>query len=343
MQSVPKFALRRLRMAEAVAESHLDANVLAAFAEQNLADRERADVMKHLAACRECREVIAIALPEAELPATYAVRVNRGVFGWPVLRWGSLAAGILIVASVGVVLVQHQHSTSNVASVQKTANGSVSGGQSSLKNSMSQDGSAMQAAGVGAPSSSQQEGGNPASVTESNPARHRAPIAPRARQTETELTAENIPPSLIHKHSSLQKDSAVESVPGSVSAPTMQIPRWLVTPAGALQRSMDAGKSWETVNPALDAPLPARADSQLVFLVVASKGLEVWTACSGGLLFASTDGGNRWSLTTPSSDDAKLTGDVTRIEFAGQQKKVRTSTGELWVTSDDGVNWQKWQ
>jgi len=350
MQSVPKFALRRLRIAEGVAEAHLDADVLTAFAEQNLADHERADVMKHLAGCRECREVISIALPEAELPATSAVRAtSRGVLDGPVLRWGVLAAGILIVASVGVVIVQHQHPIPNVASLQKNTNSAQSDrlppAEPSLKNSVSQDGSAMRAAGVGAYSSPQQGSGNPGNVTESNPARQRAPIALRARQIETELTAQNIPPSLIHNHSSVQnsKDPASQTTTGSGSATTIQIPRWIVTPSGALQRSMDAGKSWENVNPVLDAPLPDGTDSQLVFHVVASKGLEVWAACSGGLLFASTDGGNRWSLITPSSDNATLTGDVTRIEFTDQRKKVTSSTGELWVTSDDGVNWQKWQ
>jgi hypothetical protein len=331
MQSVPKFVLRRLSAAQAIAESHPDAEVLAAFAEQNLADRERADVMEHISACRECRDVIAIALPEIELSTVSAVQVsNRGVFGWPVLRWGALAAGVVIVASVGVVM-QLQHSDSNVALIQKSTK--VPEAQPSL----------------------QQSADNPGNVAVPNHEKHNATVATKIGQGEPELTAKNIPPSFIHNHSRFQRNGpdsnsgvADKKDPGSqstsASIPAAKIPRWTITPSGTLQRSMDAGKLWENVYPAaaLDMAIDYSPDSQFVFHVVASKGLEVWAACSGSQLFASTDGGNRWSLITPSNDDVRLTGDVTRIELTDQLQRITTSTGELWVSSDDGVNWQKW-
>src|SRR6202034_4342490 len=80
--------------------------LLTAFAEQSLADTESARVMEHLARCSDCREVVAL----AALPATEATAVNASVaptrsgwFGWPVLRWVAVAAGIVAIASVGIV------------------------------------------------------------------------------------------------------------------------------------------------------------------------------------------------------------------------------------------------
>jgi hypothetical protein len=276
--------------------------------------------------------VIAIALPEIELSMAYAVRAsNRGVFGWPVFRWSALAAGVVILASVGVVVVQRQHSISNAALVQRNTDVPETV-QPPLQSSADNSGS----------------------VVEQNHKKHNVSGAPDKRQDESELTAKNLPPSLVHNHSRFQrngpdsnsevantKDAGTQSI-SLASPPAARIPRWTIASSGALQRSMDAGKNWEDVNPGLDAALPGGTNSQFNFLVVASKGLEVWAACSGGSLFASTDGGNRWSLITPSNDDVKLTGDITHIELTDQFEKVTTSTGELWVSSDDGVNWQKW-
>ncbi|MFZ1053229.1 MAG: zf-HC2 domain-containing protein, partial [Candidatus Sulfotelmatobacter sp.] len=66
MHSVPKFVIKRLQERPATAESHPDADLLTAFAEQSLDGRERALVMEHLAACGDCRDVVALALPATE-------------------------------------------------------------------------------------------------------------------------------------------------------------------------------------------------------------------------------------------------------------------------------------
>jgi hypothetical protein len=120
MQNVPKFVLQRLRQTTPVAESHPDADLLTAFAEQALAGRERLLVMEHLARCGDCRDVVALALPVSEI-ASEPVSVDIGGLGWrwfsrPVLRWGALAAGILAVASVGVLQYSARYRESIVAS-----------------------------------------------------------------------------------------------------------------------------------------------------------------------------------------------------------------------------------
>ena len=89
---------------------HPDADLLTAFAEKSLQDPERAHVTEHLARCGDCREILALALPVIE-DTTAGVRpatVSRT--GW-FLRWGVVAAGIALAASVGVVQLRQRHST----------------------------------------------------------------------------------------------------------------------------------------------------------------------------------------------------------------------------------------
>ena len=84
-------------------EAHPDANLLTAFAERTLTERERASVLKHLGQCAECREVASFIVPADALMEKPA----HGVAGrrwnpWPVLRWGALAA---VLGTVTLVVV----------------------------------------------------------------------------------------------------------------------------------------------------------------------------------------------------------------------------------------------
>jgi hypothetical protein len=116
MQDVPQFVLNRLQ-AKPVPGSHPDADLLTAFAEQSLAGSERALVMEHLAACADCRDVVALALPVTEAVAHASVATPR--IGWlssPILRWSALAAGIVVVASAGVLEYSHRNQQQAAAS-----------------------------------------------------------------------------------------------------------------------------------------------------------------------------------------------------------------------------------
>src|SRR5579862_9855870 len=104
MQDVPKIVLKRLQDT-AARGAHPDADLLTAFAEQSLAEAERARVMDHLARCGDCREVVALAAsPATETAAlNVSVRPTRGAwFSWPVLRW-CVVAGVVAIVSVGIV------------------------------------------------------------------------------------------------------------------------------------------------------------------------------------------------------------------------------------------------
>jgi|ERR1700722_5357100 len=104
MQDVPKIVLKRLQGTKG-AEAHPDADLLTAFAEQSLGESERTGVMEHLARCNDCREVVALALPANEAVAVSDTsRSSRGGwFRWPVLRWSVAIAGIIAIASFGIL------------------------------------------------------------------------------------------------------------------------------------------------------------------------------------------------------------------------------------------------
>ena len=130
MSEVPKIVYDRLRAARperALPEgtgperAHPDADLLTAFAEQALSVTERDGVLKHLALCGDCREVVALAIPAADIVATKIATETEAVratptpvkaqrnwltaskLAWPSLRWAALAAGVAVVASVLLV------------------------------------------------------------------------------------------------------------------------------------------------------------------------------------------------------------------------------------------------
>jgi len=144
--------------------------------------------------------------------------------------------------------------------------------------------------------------------------------------------------------------------------------RWAVSAAGALQRSFDQGKTWQTVDVAAnsvstnatslqisgkasrmkertnekDAAKTRKRDAAtLIFRAVAATGSDVWAGGSAGALYHSTDAGNTFTRVVPASAGATLTGDIVSLDFPDPQHgKLSTSTSELWTTSDSGQTWQ---
>jgi hypothetical protein len=117
MQDVPKIVLKRLQET-AGAEAHPDADLLTAFAEQSLGESERTGVMEHLARCSDCRQVVAVALPAAEAVAVGASTsaARTGWLGWPVLRWSVAIAGIIAIASFGILQYRQRQKSASLGS-----------------------------------------------------------------------------------------------------------------------------------------------------------------------------------------------------------------------------------
>ena len=111
MQNVPKIVRERLKAATP-AVNHPDADALTAFAEHSLPGLERDLVLEHLARCGDCREVVVLALPATE-PVQTVLSTSSSPSGrwltWPALRWAFVAAGVIAIASFGIL--QYQKST----------------------------------------------------------------------------------------------------------------------------------------------------------------------------------------------------------------------------------------
>jgi hypothetical protein len=97
MEQLPKIVQRHLQ-GTAKPGVHPDPDLLAAFAEKSLNDRERSQVLQHLADCADCRDVVSLAMPEIESTPAPGAESSRWL-SWPVLRWGALAACVVVVSA----------------------------------------------------------------------------------------------------------------------------------------------------------------------------------------------------------------------------------------------------
>jgi len=121
MPNLPKIVQARLqRPTPLTADSHPDADLLTAFAEQSLAGAERDHIVEHLARCGDCREVVALALPP-QLEPQPAAHLSGYWFLRPLrastLRWAALAASVALIATIGTLQYSRQRPrelTSNV-------------------------------------------------------------------------------------------------------------------------------------------------------------------------------------------------------------------------------------
>jgi len=113
---IPRIVRERLLSGQSgarAAREHLDADLLAAYAENSLPSRERNLVLNHLSVCEDCRDAAMLSLPES---ATAAARHARGgslLPGWMGLRWAALATGVVL--TIGVVLLNRNFEQAKVS------------------------------------------------------------------------------------------------------------------------------------------------------------------------------------------------------------------------------------
>lgn len=108
-------------------------------------------------------------------------------------------------------------------------------------------------------------------------------------------------------------------------------PRWRVSSEGELERSMDAGDSWQTVRV---------AGTPVSFRSVSTVNRDVWAGGTGGVLYHSADDGRTWTRVTVKALDMVLATDIARVEFIDTlHGAVTTATGVKWITADAGVTW----
>ena len=117
LPELPKLVIERLRTSTAHRDAlqhgdagHPDADLLTAFQERSLTNPERVRVLHHLAGCADCRELLALSLPEGEeirIPSTSAARFR--FLRPPMFRWAAMASAVAVLAVA--VIVQRPHQT----------------------------------------------------------------------------------------------------------------------------------------------------------------------------------------------------------------------------------------
>jgi hypothetical protein len=99
---------------------------------------------------------------------------------------------------------------------------------------------------------------------------------------------------------------------------------WSLSPNGDVQRSIDSGRTWQSL-PVAGSP----------FRAINALGNDIWVGGNAGALYHSADAGQSWTKISPVSTD-----DVTHIEFSDAQNGLlNTANGEVWTTSDGGRSW----
>lgn len=108
--------------------------------------------------------------------------------------------------------------------------------------------------------------------------------------------------------------------------------RWSLSPKGAVERSLDAGKTWQGV------PVAAH----VIFRAVSALGPEIWVGGTDGSLYHSSDNGQTWTPVKPAVGGTPLTADITSLQFIDvQHGKLTTADHQTWMTKDAGKSWQK--
>jgi hypothetical protein len=109
LPELPNIVTRRLAERELrPGASHPDADLLNAFVEQALSERDRGAVLGHLADCASCREIVALAQPVVAETGTvvFPQPAHSGLF---FLRWGALAVCAVLAVSVAVLYKRGPH------------------------------------------------------------------------------------------------------------------------------------------------------------------------------------------------------------------------------------------
>ena len=115
MPDVPKIVRGRLRVANLAPAEHPNPDVLTAFAESSLSQRERADVLEHLSRCGECREILVLALPASEPVQVVTEKRSASWLAWPTMRWGFASAGVLALALFGFLQYGRHNASTMIA------------------------------------------------------------------------------------------------------------------------------------------------------------------------------------------------------------------------------------
>ena len=387
MHGLPKIVLERLKTKPAAPGSsggppnaagfqgleHPDANFLAAFVEKTLTERERTQVLNHLAQCAECRELTALSLPrDVEVAQPVSLTARRWWSAWPTLRWGALAAAL---GAAAIVMVLHSYPLRRQKIAAHPAGAETK--QRVTLMAAARPPVAVEAKNIPttprAREISRGESATSAGPLSSPPPPAKPAFKPSVASEDTlkaEIGAESqadatAVPAKTESAAASQELNAAQA--GGISAPrsTPPAPRAAasirvgsrltepsrmafggnlnraVAPVAALWSISTSGKLQRSQDSGRTWE-EVRVDDAVTFRAVLAMGRDVWAG--GSALYHSSDGGAMWKRVNLSSGESPTTETIVGITSGSrdlQHIMVRTISGELWSTEDGGQHWQR--
>jgi|SRR5215469_16499937 len=346
---LPKIVAARLERGSL--PEHPDPDLLNAFTEQELGGKELDSVLEHVAACAECRHILVLAAPELIPEATSTAFENSAWLRMPIIRWGAVAACLVIVAAA--ILVRRGEGPTRrenlAASTEQSAAAPKPLGTAQLPATMAgankvpmptpksvpQQVRTAKAGGVrvaNAPSSTLALHSRPPSPAPGEGAAQtvaEAPQVPADQQLRSSgsAVAAKTAPAFTPRPTT---ETAASTIGGAARFTDFRSPNWRLSSDGLPERSFTSGQ-WEKV----------QVDHAKGFRALAALGMEVWVGGPAGLLYHSEDMGLNWTRLTPLAGNSTLSDDIIAIAFADHSHgKFNTSTGQTWVTSDAGRTWK---
>jgi hypothetical protein len=328
-------------------EPHPDSDLLTALAEGTLPQRERHQVLEHLAVCSDCRKILSIAAAVAmhtsdDLKPFVLTRPSRlPQRTW--LPWASVAAGLLVVCSA-VLFYQQRHTFQNgttVANKEAVQLPSSALQQSSPLPSLKKPetlgtkANSQRSSQLQAPLPSQNmTGANAVQVNQSAPARRFDFRQPNSFQTGPAAGE------MVTSGASVQQAASTQSISAFTNtAPSREIskasfaatarPHWRINSGGQPERAFGEGE-WQAVLP----------HEQSRMRVVSVFDSEVWIGGDSMRLYHSTDNGTTWRLVALPGKDGREHS-IAHIHFqTAQSGTVESDDGTVWITSDGGRTWK---
>jgi len=378
MNDIPSAARARLKgTASASGPLHVDPNLLTAFAEQTLLAGERRVVVTHLSQCRDCRDVLSLALPlqqpELQTVGGLAVQPLRW-WNLAAVRWSAVAATAAVV--IGAVVMRTPQPQLPMAHIQAPAQVQQNIAPASPNESSRAVGTLAEAKPAAAASTSsvlakQRRTGSKDSTAEGLVlADSQKTAAPKTMDLMTAYRQDE-PTSQSReqdekKLAAAVNTDAVVAAPGSEAANKLQAsgvasraegasgeiqPRTEQTkPSFTIGESIVQNAPWWTASNgrllrSLDGGAnwePISVDSRFAVKTYWFFDSDIWAGGEAGALYCSNNRGETWRRVRPAlRDGTRLKADISGLDFQdAQHGTVITANGEKWVTADGGVSWK---
>jgi len=325
-------------------EPHPDPDLLTALGEGALLQRERLQVLAHVAVCTDCRAILSTAAAAAVDPddEQMAIDLTRSSPArqrlW--LPWASIAAGILVVCSAVLFYQQRGYEKENAVATREAVQtlSSIQPQPSSPalegKKTPSKREDHPTSPPLQAPLPSQGATAAISILTDQNPSAKRSDVVEGSYQASAISGEIAVPTAPVLKAAQAPRVSAFANATAQPALPaasaTAARPHWRINDMGQVERSF-GDDVWQGV-------LPQEQSKMRVVSVFAG---DVWIGGEHSRLYHSADNGTTWKLIALPSKDVR-DHSIAHIHFqTAQSGTVESDDGTVWTTSDGGTTWNE--